>query len=40
MGLRLIGDLAAARGGRVDVESEPGRGTRLRLVAPLPARPA
>ena len=40
MGLRLIGDLAADRGGRVEVESEPGNGTRLRLVAPLPARPA
>ena len=35
MGLRLLADLAAERGGRVEVDSEPGAGTRLRLETPL-----
>jgi signal transduction histidine kinase len=35
MGLRLLADLAADHGGKVEVESEPGSGTVLRLQAPL-----
>ena len=35
MGLRLLGDLAADQGGRLEVDSEPGSGTLLRLQAPL-----
>jgi two-component system NarL family sensor kinase len=35
MGLRLLADLAAEQGGRIEVRSTPGRGTRLRLEAPL-----
>jgi len=35
MGLRVLADLAADAGGALEVESEPGRGTRLRLVVPV-----
>jgi signal transduction histidine kinase len=35
MGLRLLSDLAAEHGGGVEVDSEPGSGTELRLQAPL-----
>jgi two-component system, NarL family, sensor kinase len=35
MGLRLLSDLAADHGGKVEVDSEPGSGTMLRLQAPL-----
>lgn len=35
MGLRLLAELAADHGGRVEVDSEPGTGTLLRLKAPL-----
>lgn len=35
MGLRLLADLAADRGGKVEVDSQPGAGTLLRLQAPL-----
>jgi two-component system NarL family sensor kinase len=35
MGLRLLSDLAADHGGRVEVDSEQGSGTMLRLEAPL-----
>lgn len=35
MGLRLLADLAADHGGGLEVDSEPGAGTRLRLWAPL-----
>jgi signal transduction histidine kinase len=39
MGLALLADGVAARGGAVTIESEPGSGTRLRLWLPL-AQPA
>jgi two-component system, NarL family, sensor kinase len=35
MGLRLLSDLAADHGGKVEVDSEPGSGTMLRLQAPV-----
>jgi signal transduction histidine kinase len=35
MGLALLADGVAARGGAVSIESEPGSGTRLRLSLPL-----
>jgi signal transduction histidine kinase len=34
MGLRLLRDLAAGAGGRLELETAPGRGTTLRLVLP------
>jgi signal transduction histidine kinase len=34
LGLRAVGDLAAEAGGRLDVQSGPGRGTVVRLVTP------
>lgn len=37
VGLRLAADRAALAGGRLDVESVWGQGTRVRLVLPLPA---
>ena len=33
-GLRTLADLARDAGGRLDVDSEPGAGTRVRLVVP------
>lgn len=33
-GLRLIGDLAAEAGGRLDLDSAPGHGTRVRVEVP------
>jgi signal transduction histidine kinase len=36
LGLRGLADLASAAGGRLDVESSAGAGTRLRLEVPLP----
>jgi two-component system, NarL family, sensor kinase len=34
-GLRLLGDLARESGGRLDVRSSPGAGTKVRIEAPL-----
>jgi two-component system, NarL family, sensor kinase len=34
LGLRLLGDLAAEAGGRLDVDSAPGRGTRVTMEIP------
>jgi len=34
-GLRVLGDMARAAGGRLDVTSEPGCGTRLSLEVPV-----
>ena len=34
MGLRLLADGVAARGGSLEIESEPGAGTRLTLWIP------
>jgi signal transduction histidine kinase len=39
MGLRLLADCVAARGGSLQIESEPWAGTRLSLRVPT-ARPA
>ncbi|MDQ4059411.1 MAG: histidine kinase [Actinomycetota bacterium] len=36
VGLRLLDELAYESGGTLDVDSEPGRGTRIRLEVPLP----
>ena len=36
LGLAISQELAAAMGGRIDVESEPGRGTRFTVNLPLP----
>jgi signal transduction histidine kinase len=36
VGLRLLEDLAETAGGSLQLESEPGRGTRLRLEVPVP----
>ena len=35
LGLRLLRDLAADAGGRLELESTPGEGTTVRLEAPL-----
>jgi signal transduction histidine kinase len=35
LGLRLLDDLARDAGGRLEVHSEPGRGTCVRVEAPL-----
>ena len=35
LGLRVLGDMARDAGGRLDIESEPGRGTRIRLEVPV-----
>jgi signal transduction histidine kinase len=37
LGLTIASELATALGGRVEVESEPGRGSRFALVLPLAA---
>ena len=34
LGLRIVGHIMAAHGGRVEVESEPGQGSIFRLVFP------
>jgi two-component system heavy metal sensor histidine kinase CusS len=39
LGLALVKSIAALHGGRVEIESEPGQGTRVVLVAPLAASP-
>jgi signal transduction histidine kinase len=35
IGLELLTDLAEEAGGRLEVESEPGAGTKLRLEVPV-----
>jgi two-component system NarL family sensor kinase len=35
-GLRVMADLIRDAGGSVDIDSAPGRGTRVRLEVPLP----
>jgi signal transduction histidine kinase len=35
LGLRLVADLVRDASGRLDVHSEPGRGTRIEVEAPL-----
>jgi signal transduction histidine kinase len=35
LGLRLLGDMARDAGGRLDIDSEPGRGTRVCLEVPV-----
>jgi two-component system, NarL family, sensor kinase len=35
LGLRLLADLAAEAGGRLDVDSSPGQGTRVKMEIPL-----
>jgi len=37
LGLSLVREIALAHGGRVDVESEPGKGTRFTVWLPVPA---
>jgi signal transduction histidine kinase len=39
LGIRGMEERAGAIGGHLDIQSQEGRGTRLRLVVPLPARP-
>jgi signal transduction histidine kinase len=38
LGLRLLSDLAEEAGGRLEVDSTPGRGTRVQMEIPVPAR--
>jgi signal transduction histidine kinase len=40
LGLFISNKIAAKHGGRIDVESEPGRGSRFRVRLPLDARPS
>jgi two-component system NarL family sensor kinase len=35
LGLRVLADMAQDAGGRLDIDSEPGRGTRIRLEVPV-----
>lgn len=39
LGLQLLGDLAAEAGGRLTVDSVPGRGTRVEMEVPLQSHP-
>jgi signal transduction histidine kinase len=39
LGLRLLADLAAEAGGRLEVDSAPGRGTRVTMEIPVRERP-
>jgi two-component system, NarL family, sensor kinase len=36
LGLRVLADMARDAGGRLDIDSEPGRGTRVLLEVPVP----
>jgi signal transduction histidine kinase len=38
LGLTLLADLAAEAGGRLDLDSAPGRGTRVEMEVPLGGR--
>lgn len=40
LGLTIASELASALGGRLELDSEPGRGSRFVFVLPLPAQPA
>ena len=35
LGLRVLGDMARGAGGSLDIDSEPGRGTRVCLEVPV-----
>ena len=35
LGLRVLADMAQDAGGRLDIDSEPGRGTRVSLEVPV-----
>jgi signal transduction histidine kinase len=39
LGLSIVAKIVREHGGRVDIESEPGRGTRFVLTLPAPSEP-